>query len=454
MDAAAAFPTFDELEILRAAGERRADGGLFVDVGAHVGRYSAAMRAIGWEVLAFEPAPAVFRELSERIGTDPGVVLRQAAVAERAAEPTAFYVNDVHWGTSSLRPYLSTHGDPVMVDVVCLDDELRALATAAGRASIVKIDAEGADFAALRGLDVEVWRPDVVMVEFSDERTSESWSYTLADMVMYMGARGYDALVSEWAAVEEHARRGGTTAPFVHLGLLRWPVRRSIAWGNVFFVPSGEIDVFEQLAIDRLEAHGRERARHERELAARARAVDGVPPLKERIDELERAIQQRDQRTDELTRAIRDRDERIGEVQRSSAKWRARADLLSSEIQKRDDRAQDLRTAVARRSERITELDRAIEQRDFRIATLERAIQARDSRIGTVERAIQQRDSRIARLEEAVARSDARVAELEAPLGLRRRIESGMRRVVPQAVRRPASALRFRVRRTVDRVRR
>jgi hypothetical protein len=81
------------------------------------------------------------------------------------------------------------------VEVTTLDAELDRLDVA--DVSAMKIDVEGADFLALREFDLRRRRPELVMVDFMDDRSSEHFGYTHHDMARYMA--GYSRVVSEWA---------------------------------------------------------------------------------------------------------------------------------------------------------------------------------------------------------------------------------------------------------------
>ena len=126
--------------------QRLPPGGLFVDVGAHVGLISLAVarRRSDARVLAFEPSPAnaaawsVNRELNGLANAE----LIRAAVSD-VAGGMAFHVD-----ADSAAGHLAA-GGTVDVDVMTLDDA--AAAAGVTQVDVLKIDTEGGEMAVLEG---------------------------------------------------------------------------------------------------------------------------------------------------------------------------------------------------------------------------------------------------------------------------------------------------------------
>jgi FkbM family methyltransferase len=80
-----------------------APGDLVFDVGAHVGNRTRALRALGCEVVAVEPQPAMAATLGALVGRDPGVRLVPAAVSHT--------VGRARFAVSERTPTVSTLAD-------------------------------------------------------------------------------------------------------------------------------------------------------------------------------------------------------------------------------------------------------------------------------------------------------------------------------------------------------
>jgi FkbM family methyltransferase len=135
--------------------EAVAPGSTVVDVGAHVGLYTLlAARRLGGDgrVLAVEPDPYNYAALQlnvRRAGAD-GVALLPRAVADSRGEAT-FQQNLGTIGSSLVERRDVGPVRAITVATTTLDHELAALAPAPVRL-VVKLDVEGAEAAALRGL--------------------------------------------------------------------------------------------------------------------------------------------------------------------------------------------------------------------------------------------------------------------------------------------------------------
>ncbi|WP_239479720.1 FkbM family methyltransferase [Actibacterium sp. 188UL27-1] len=137
--------------------------GLAFDIGAHVGDRTASFARLGARVVALEPQPRVFRALRLIHGRDPQVTLTCAAAGAAAGEMEMF-VNSGNPTVSTISGDLvaaakSAEGwddqvwDRTMrVPVVTLD----GLIAKHGQPGFIKIDVEGHELEALRGLNIPV----------------------------------------------------------------------------------------------------------------------------------------------------------------------------------------------------------------------------------------------------------------------------------------------------------
>ena len=150
---------------------------VLVDVGANTGRYSAALlhQFPGARILAFEPAPANFKELETRFGDTDAVVCRQLALGETAGTLDLYDYAD-RAGSSHASVYrdvmtaLHKTGDvrAITITVSTLDDVLAELDVP--RIDFLKIDTEGHELAVLRGAErtLRTCPPTAVQFEFNE----------------------------------------------------------------------------------------------------------------------------------------------------------------------------------------------------------------------------------------------------------------------------------------------
>ncbi len=145
-------------------------GDVFIDVGANIGYFSiVAASAVGpkGRVHSFEPDPHNFEllTLNRRLNGFAHIVCHRFALADRPGK-SLLYRSSVNRGSHSLRPG-PDRTDGIEVPVTTLD---RALQKEAAPIRLIKIDAQGADLAVLRGasrlLEGQAAKP-MIILEFS-----------------------------------------------------------------------------------------------------------------------------------------------------------------------------------------------------------------------------------------------------------------------------------------------
>ena len=135
------------------------EGDLVFDIGSHVGDRVAAFRRLGARVVAVEPQPALARTLRLLYGRDSAVVVEPVAVGRSAGtielklnvyNPTVSTASDAFVRAADGAPGWEgqTWTSSVQVSVTILDD----LITRHGVPAFIKIDVEGFEAEALRGL--------------------------------------------------------------------------------------------------------------------------------------------------------------------------------------------------------------------------------------------------------------------------------------------------------------
>jgi FkbM family methyltransferase len=122
-------------------------GGVFLDVGAHVGHYSIRASRIASKVIAIEPNPDTAQRLRENIALNDigNITLLQIAAWDEGAALSLFSPNNARRDGSTR--VLPQEGE-VMVQGRPLDAPLGH----EERIDVIKLDVEGADLHALRGM--------------------------------------------------------------------------------------------------------------------------------------------------------------------------------------------------------------------------------------------------------------------------------------------------------------
>jgi len=186
-------------------------------------------------VIAFEAEDNNYRAFTRNLSGFKKVICIPRAVSNVSGQHVPFYVSAEHYGIHSLKPFHNTHKLAYEVETINLNDALTHHKVQA--VTLLKIDIEGADFFALQGFDVQKYRPELIMIEFMDDRSLSNFGYTHHEVSDYMKQQGYDTFVSEWEPIKEYAREGVASEAHVWVQCERYPLAHEPAWGNLFFVP-------------------------------------------------------------------------------------------------------------------------------------------------------------------------------------------------------------------------
>ena len=209
-----------------------------VDVGAHRGGAAQPFLQAGWRVLAFEPDSSNRTAMLAEFGHLSTLTMDTRAISDRASDGRAFYISSVSTGISTLHAFHSSHAPAQPVCVTTLDNALAEHSITA--VDFLKIDIEGMDLFALRGLDASV-PVRAVMVEFEDRKT-QSLGYTAADLADHLVARGFAVVASIWYPIVEYGRQHRWQT------FSRYPCALPAeAWGNfIAFSSAADLELFKK----------------------------------------------------------------------------------------------------------------------------------------------------------------------------------------------------------------
>jgi FkbM family methyltransferase len=176
-----------------------ANAGPFVvyDAGANAGSYTQAVlaeaRRTGCpvEVHAFEPSPRCLDILRGAFGATPAVRIVGAALADRAGEASLFAGKTGSTLASLVpRPVLAVETESTLrVPLLLLGDYLKAQAIA--RVDLLKLDVEGSELAALRGLGEQLCPDIIAAIQFEYGGATLDGGTTLREIYELLAGRGY-----------------------------------------------------------------------------------------------------------------------------------------------------------------------------------------------------------------------------------------------------------------------
>jgi FkbM family methyltransferase len=158
---------------------------VFVDVGANVGSYTVlAAGVVGAKTIAFEPIPLSFRRLSRNVEANDIAELAELHCVGVSDKPGALHFTD-DLDTVNHVSAAGESGSVVEVPVTTLD-----LALGDRRPSLMKMDIEGHEFAALQGATETLRRASLLAVIL--ETNQSGARYGVPDSAVLELMRGFD----------------------------------------------------------------------------------------------------------------------------------------------------------------------------------------------------------------------------------------------------------------------
>jgi FkbM family methyltransferase len=181
-----------------------ASGDVFVDGGAHIGLFTlvaAAKVGLTGQVFAFEPAPETRRQLLRNVELSgfSQVDVSPMALADRRETRSFTAFDENAWGSSSFAPPGELSGGKVeQVQTVLLDEAIPDVYRS--RLRLLKLDLEGAEYAALRGAQeiLAACQPDL-LIEMEPENLARQGASasTLCDLLKSYGYRFFHTATTQ-----------------------------------------------------------------------------------------------------------------------------------------------------------------------------------------------------------------------------------------------------------------
>ncbi|MBU4537453.1 MAG: FkbM family methyltransferase [Weeksellaceae bacterium] len=170
--------------------------GTFVDVGAHIGRFSTLMAKKNWNVISFEPLKINFNALENNLklnNVEKNAKIFNVGLGNRT-EDQIIYFNKLELGEASVSQKEGSSRDSVKIlrfDDLYNDLQIKDFC-------IVKVDVEGFEEQVLEGMHgfVKTHQPLFVI---------ELWAEKSPKLVEFLKAQGYKRLHIFWFVEEKHS---------------------------------------------------------------------------------------------------------------------------------------------------------------------------------------------------------------------------------------------------------
>lgn len=187
---------FEEDEV-RAVVSCLSEGDLFVDVGANIGSFTAAARAVGAETISVEPQPILQKTLKKNAGKGEVHAVGAGTSEERLTVHEAYMRHPrrgtimANLGGNDLKGTMGRRKSEIEVEVRTLDSIIGTR-----NPKVIKVDVEGmeADVLASGMRTIKRCRPIIFAEQNHSEEMAECWKllkpleYRIADVIGGMGS--------------------------------------------------------------------------------------------------------------------------------------------------------------------------------------------------------------------------------------------------------------------------
>jgi len=201
-------------------------GSIMIDVGAAYGNSLDIYFGKGWTIHAFEPDSNNRQRLLDRWPPCSRLIVNEEAVCDKSGLTVPFFRSDESTGISSLFAFTAGHKQAGEVRTTTLADYYRKAGLR--HVDFLKVDVEGFDKFVLDGFPWESDKPEVILVEFEDAKTTPL-GYTAHEIADTLIRRGYSVYVSEWLPIVRY----GTTHDWSRLVRYSPALKLDTTWGNM-----------------------------------------------------------------------------------------------------------------------------------------------------------------------------------------------------------------------------
>jgi FkbM family methyltransferase len=167
-------------------------GDFCIDAGAHVGYYSRLMCEAGGIVLAIEPNPKHIEMLRANLGGVFDATVFDYALSDKCQSSVPFYLPSIYddgWGSLAASDIGTT--EKINIETIRLDVLLDQSIHHPQRVRLLKMDIEGAEVPALRGLGNRLKDVDYILIECMDIESRTG--------VLHSTTEGINELLAGWA---------------------------------------------------------------------------------------------------------------------------------------------------------------------------------------------------------------------------------------------------------------
>ena len=237
--------TLNELKALAAYFKRVGKTKLhIVDVGAHKLEVVSHFKNHIGKYFGFEANKKNYRAAIKTIDAKPKHKLSLAAVSSKSGKKISFFEHTDSSGAGSVVQYDTEKLTKAnSVETVALSDFIKS--EKLNKIDFLKIDVEGNEPLVLQGMNESPILPEVIMVEFDDEKT-RALGKNYKDLLKKLESFGYFTLVFEWHPVQ---RMGGRHS-FKTFGRYENMEIAERAWGNLIgFTHEVARDEFEAFCV-------------------------------------------------------------------------------------------------------------------------------------------------------------------------------------------------------------